>query len=518
MFFTSQRKRNNNNTTKKKTSNASKQHKAAFALAMVHTSQMAQPDAGRNVVEDAAGAVEEMVQGEIDARVEAETAAATGDTTSGEVEADTGDVGVVQLPRPTIHFSLQVSRAGAIGDKLRILIGWLQVTAALVVSFDVPWPPTTLNLFKSLTFINFNVMDVLEPLGPCVLYTPFLKQAAFHMSLLPLCIAIVATAALLARCCQPYRVVKERAGSMLVTIVFLLYPGIVTRVFTTLKCQQIGTKSYLVADYSVVCWEGDHADYALAMAVFSVVYVVGIPLGTSALLHCNRKLLHSEQIDSKNVVLKAKAESFGKVYGSLYEAYDPEYYWFETLIMIQKALLTGGLVLVAPGSSTQILVGLVIALTFYTVLLKTQPYAGNAEDTMQSIATASTVMTLLIGFALKTTASQGEGGEGGERGMYDMVIMDVLLVGMFTLVAASGFYMVLVSLPCCACLAPRDPEEKKGNAIQKNGTVAPATVNTLVPDSARLREIRLKHGAASAEYHAAVRKVQQHQTPSSCST
>ena len=214
-------------------------------------------------------------------------------------------------------------------------------------------------------------------------------------------------------------------------------------------------------------------------------------------------------------MLKAKAESFGKVYGSLYEAYDPEYYWFETLIMIQKALLTGGLVLVAPGSSTQILVGLVIALTFYTVLLKTQPYAGNAEDTMQSIATASTVMTLLIGFALKTTASQGEGGEGGERGMYDMVIMDVLLVGMFTLVAASGFYMVLVSLPCCACLAPRDPEEKKGNAIQKNGTVAPATVNTLAADStradsARLREIRLKHGAASAEYHAAVRKVQQH--------
>ena len=512
MFFTSQRKRNNNNTTKKKTSNASKQHKATFALAMVHTSQMAQPDVGRNVVEDAAGAVEEMVQGEIDARVEAETAAATGDTTSGEVEADTGDVGVVQLPRPTIHFSLQVSRAGAIGDKLRILIGWLQVTAALVVSFDVPWPPTTLNLFKSLTFINFNVMDVLEPLGPCVLYTPFLKQAAFHMSLLPLCIAIVAPAALLARCCQPSRVVKERAGSMLVTIVFLLYPGIVTRVFTTLKCQQIGTKSYLVADYSVVCWEGDHADYALAMAVFSVVYVVGIPLGTSALLHCNRKLLHPEQIDSKNVVLKAKAESFGKVYGSLYEAYDPEYYWFETLIMIQKALLTGGLVLVAPGSSTQILVGLVIALTFYTVLLKTQPYAGNAEDTMQSIATASTVMTLLIGFALKTTASQGEGGEGGERGMYDMVIMDVLLVGMFTLVAASGFYMVLVSLPCCACLAPRDPEEKKGNAIQKNRTVAPATVNKLAADSARLREIRLKHGAASAEYHAAVRKVQQHRS------
>ena len=112
--------------------------------------------------------------------------------------------------------------------------------------------------------------------------------------------------------------------------------------------------------------------------------------------------------------------------------------------MIQKALLTGGLVLVAPGSSTQILVGLVIALTFYSVLLKTQPYAGNAEDTMQSIATASTVMTLLIGFALKATLDQNK-----SSGMYDMVIMDVILVGMFTLVAVSGLYMILISLPCC---------------------------------------------------------------------
>ena len=112
--------------------------------------------------------------------------------------------------------------------------------------------------------------------------------------------------------------------------------------------------------------------------------------------------------------------------------------------MIQKALLTGGLVLVAPGSSTQILVGLVIALTFYTVLLKTQPYADNTEDIMQSIATASTVGTLLIGFALKATLDQNK-----SSGMYDMVIMDVILVGMFTLVAFSGLYMILISLPCC---------------------------------------------------------------------
>ena len=35
------------------------------------------------------------------------------------------------------------------------------------------------------------------------------------------------------------------------------------------------------------------------------------------------------------------------MYGALYNAYNSEYWYFESIIMIQKALLTGGLVLVA---------------------------------------------------------------------------------------------------------------------------------------------------------------------------
>ena len=54
----------------------------------------------------------------------------------------------------------------------------------------------------------------------------FHKQAVFHMSILPLCMFMVLPAAILAMSCQKARVVKERAGHMLVTIIFLLYPGI----------------------------------------------------------------------------------------------------------------------------------------------------------------------------------------------------------------------------------------------------------------------------------------------------
>ena len=143
-----------------------KRHKAEVALALAQTLR------GGGLVPDVLEGIQDGIQGEIDGAVEGETAAATGDTAGDEVEADTGNIDVVNLPGMNL-------KIGSIGNKFRILIGWLQITAALVISFDIPWPPVTLNLFKGLTFINFNFMDFFAPLDPCTLYTPFLKQAHF---------------------------------------------------------------------------------------------------------------------------------------------------------------------------------------------------------------------------------------------------------------------------------------------------------------------------------------------------
>ena len=99
-----------------------------------------------------------------------------------------------------------------------------------------------------------------------------------------------------------------------------------------------------------------------------------------------------------------------------------------------------------PGSSAQILVGLVIALAFFTILLRSQPYVEEDDDKLQSIATGSTVMTLLIGFTLKINEqNQNNGTVGG----YDIAFMDGILVGLFLLVSVSGVYITVKTLPCC---------------------------------------------------------------------
>lgn len=53
--------------------------------------------------------------------------------------------------------------------------------------------------------------------------------------------------------------------------------------------------------------------------------------------------------DDSSPELQKKSEAFANVFGALYDAYEPRYWWFEAVIMIQKAMLTGGLVLIAPG-------------------------------------------------------------------------------------------------------------------------------------------------------------------------
>ena len=94
------------------------------------------------------------------------------------------------------------------------------------------------------------------------------------------------------------------------------------------------------------------------------------------------------------------------------------------------------------------------------------------DDTLQSIATGSTVMTLLIGFTLKINEqNQNDGAVGG----YDIAFMDVILVGLFLLVSVSGAYITVKTLPCCGRCCARSGANKgqKNNRKKNKSSVVP---------------------------------------------
>ena len=77
-------------------------------------------------------------------------------------------------------------------------------------------------------------------------------------------------------------------------IIFVLYPGIGTRIFRLFRCQVVGNSSYLVADYSIKCWQGDHLSAVYVAIILILIYVIGIPAATVYVLY-NRKTSLNEE-------------------------------------------------------------------------------------------------------------------------------------------------------------------------------------------------------------------------------
>ena len=248
-------------------------------------------------------------------------------------------------------------------------------------------------------------------------------------------------------------------------IVFLLYPGIGTRIFRLFKCHRIGEMEYLMADYSIVCWKDDH-NYAVAVAVLCIfLYVIGIPFLSIYILYKRKTKLN----DVKTMAL----------YGSLYLAYERPYWYWESVEMLKKMILAGGLVIVAAGSSAQVLIGMLVALAYFTVVIRLEPYDDIVDDYLQVGASIQMVLNLLIGLVLKLD-------EKGES-EYDVDTLGILLLIMNICVVLIGVGLACLAFPkvqtCCS---------KKTKVVKEKKTEMTTISNPLHRRNSSKGEVVLK--------------------------
>ena len=133
-----------------------------------------------------------------------------------------------------------------------------------------------------------------------------------------------------------------------------------------------GSIQRLVEDYSVICYQGDHIGYSVVGIVFLIVFVIGIPFTIFIVMKKNHKHLHDEKSEHHHMIHAAL--------GGLYVQYHPEYWWFELVILFNKTMMCGGLVVLAPGTPIQILCAILIMLFHLLVVLKLAPYIKVSED------------------------------------------------------------------------------------------------------------------------------------------
>ena len=200
-------------------------------------------------------------------------------------------------------------------------------------------------------------------------------------------------------------------SKIIITTVLLLYPGICVRTFQVFKCKTLiktgdlylnsPSLSVLQQDFRVGCFSAVHLPYITVAGVALGVYVVSIPLLLFHLLRKSKPFMFLKD-ETKSTPKYAQVKNS---YGSLYLQYEDEYWWWELTVMVKKMLLTGAMVVISPGTSMQILVGLFIAIAYMLCVLKVAPFLEDADDWLSFSTSVQLVITLLMGLILKLNAT-----------------------------------------------------------------------------------------------------------------
>ena len=334
-------------------------------------------------------------------------------------------------------------------DRIKVIYSWLQIFTALHITFEAPWPASLKSMTISLSAINLDFGDLFAT-SSCQYALPFLDKFVMHMCL-PVVLVIAtclgrAPAHFLRRKKEQRRKQHEFMMKTVITLLLIMYPGICVRCFLVLKCVQVdglaGTNGHsgvvLMSDYSVECWQDHHNLYATISFVCIGLFVVGIPLGVLTTLWYHKRHLY----DVKSPRHKEVVHEFG----TLYLQYEPNFWYWEVIVIFKKMILTGVMCVVGAGSSAQLVIALLVVLVYMQLVLKLAPFVDNTDDWLSFMTSFQLLITLLGGLLLFTDDPDPA------QKTYDSEIMGVVLIG----VNLIAFVALLVSLVLlCPCIRRR---------------------------------------------------------------
>jgi len=352
----------------------------------------------------------------------------------------------------------------------KIIISLLQIFSSMPsVLTGVNFSPLFKRMANIVGVFNLDVLSLSSALG-CQYAVRFFDRFLIHLMLPVCCLLAIGAAVLTARACmsnthalEKHTKINQAVSKIIVLVVLLIFPGLSTRLFSMFKCTRfrgIDDVVLLVADYSVQCHQDEHATFTVVAIVFLIVYIVGIPFVMFLLLWWHRKHLH-DVTSTKHVMVK-------NALGGLYLQYEPKYWWFELVILLNKTIMCGGLVILSPGSPSQVLCGVLFMMFHLLVVLKLSPFEHDSED-VSSVAASLGLTLIYIGALMKMLEDVYKtlNGTGAGVAQDDRVNMSYIGVALDTLplVCVGVVVGIVVVMDCgvyaCCC------EKKKGKGKGK---------------------------------------------------
>eukprot|EP00947_MAST-08B_sp_MAST-8B-sp1_P000065 g65.t1 len=191
-----------------------------------------------------------------------------------------------------------------------------------------------------------------------------------------------------------------KAAGPLSASIFLLhfgYQALVLRVLSVFMCSRyIGTGSYrkrfLIDDFSIECYTGEHWAGMMFAVGFGVLYCLGIPLALVVYLRRHKERLQDD--------------GFFQRYGFLYNGYDvsKDLYWWEAVVMARKVAVVSIASFFEDAYHQLIAVSLLMAFAL-SLNLHFRPYGNEKEgdrgkilNNMESLSLAVLLISHILAF------------------------------------------------------------------------------------------------------------------------
>ena len=205
--------------------------------------------------------------------------------------------------------------------------------------------------------------------------------------------------------------------TVFMVLLFFHTPTMV-KTFNMFRCINVDSIDYLEMDLRILCWEPYHIRACLVAGNIAVIYGLGLPGGIFLFLMTKRYELHTPRMQA----------AFGFIMGD----YKPYAFFWETVIIMQKMLLTGFLVLFYERLVIQISLAIVLSAGYQIISSLYSPYDSSAAGMLNDITAGAETMVYLSAIArraVESTPSENESGKGGVIDIFIVAVLQITFVG-----------------------------------------------------------------------------------------
>lgn len=333
--------------------------------------------------------------------------------------------------------------------KWKIIVSALQILASNSQSFLIEWPPILSLVLGVFSLLNVDLFFI--PQFACVRnlnhYDRLLASTAFPIVLITgmnLLLITPLEAISQARHCRYRR--KHSKLALAIIVLFFAYSSASQVIALTFVCQKFEEEgaSFLRADLSIRCGGMSYNYWFMYAVIMTFVWPLGMPSIFFCLCWRERRRIDPLQMTKKDskVSLEAKNDHVGRAVAQrqfdpeihaikvLWLPYEPEFWYWESIISAQRMMLTFVASLVKPGTPVQPIFCLCVAIVFLRLQSFYNPYCHDQDDIL-----AEALVWMLIFFYVQALLHM--------LGKVDGVTMDVLLCGSIGLAIVGTIILLL---------------------------------------------------------------------------